>query len=88
MNFQKGAPLYDDDSRNRGYESFSDKYHGSKTTNNYSLETAVSDSANVKGVGLVTGRCRAQSQARKYDNHWLICTGPCTCECTCHKEKR
>jgi hypothetical protein len=42
---QKGA-LYDDDSRNRGDESFSDKSQGSKTTNAPSLATAVSDSAN------------------------------------------
>jgi hypothetical protein len=42
---QKGA-LYDYDSRNRGDESFSDKYQGSKSTNAYSLATAVSDSDN------------------------------------------
>jgi hypothetical protein len=46
MDFQKGVPLYNDDSRNRGDESLSEKYHGSKTTNASSLTTAVSDSAN------------------------------------------
>jgi hypothetical protein len=45
MDSKKGA-LYDDDSRNRGDESFSDKSQGSKNTNAYSLATAVSDSAN------------------------------------------
>jgi hypothetical protein len=42
---QKGA-LYDVDSRNRGDEYFSDTYQGSKTTNEFYLATAVSDSAN------------------------------------------
>jgi hypothetical protein len=37
MDFQKGAPLYDDDSRNQVDESFSDKYHDSKTNNASSL---------------------------------------------------
>jgi hypothetical protein len=40
---QKGA-LYDDDSRNRGDEYFRDRYQGYKTTNAFSLATAVSDS--------------------------------------------
>jgi hypothetical protein len=53
---QKGF-LYDDDSRNREDESFSDKSHGSNTTNAYSLASAVSNSANVEGVKLVTGNC-------------------------------
>jgi hypothetical protein len=55
---QKGA-LYDDDSHNRGDESFSDKSQGSKTTNASSLATAVSDSANHgEGMELAVGRCR------------------------------
>jgi hypothetical protein len=57
MDYHRGA-LYDDDSRNQGDESFSDKSHGSKTTNSSSLDTAVSDSANAEGVELVAGRCR------------------------------
>jgi hypothetical protein len=70
---QKGA-LYDDDSRNRGDESFSDKYQGSKTTNASSLATAVSDSANGDGIELVAGHLhgfpymqayRAQGQERE-----------------------
>jgi hypothetical protein len=87
MDSQKGV-IYDDDSRNRGDESFSDKFDGSKTTNDFSLATAVSDSANVEGVVLVAGRCRARSRARKYDNFWVICTGPHTCKSAGHKEKR
>jgi hypothetical protein len=51
----KGA-LYDDDSLNRGDESFSDKSQGSKTANASSLATAVSDSANGEGIDLVAGR--------------------------------
>jgi hypothetical protein len=84
---QKGA-LYDDDSRNRGDESFSDKFQGSKTTNAYSLATAVSDSANGEGIELVAGRCCARIQARKYNGHWVIFTGPRTCKRTGHKGKR
>jgi hypothetical protein len=57
---QKGA-LYDDYSRNRGDESFSDKSQGSRTTNVSSLATAVSDSANGEGMELVAGRCRERS---------------------------
>jgi hypothetical protein len=72
---QKGA-LYDDDSRNRGDKSFSDKSQGSKTTNASSLATAVSDSANGDGIELVAGFCRARTQARKYNDCWVICTGP------------
>jgi hypothetical protein len=52
---QKGA-LYDDDSRNRGEESFSDKSQVSRTTNASSLATVVSDSANGDGIELVAGR--------------------------------
>jgi hypothetical protein len=40
------------------------------------MATAVSDSANVEVVELVAGRCHARSWARKYNNHWVICTGP------------
>jgi hypothetical protein len=88
MDFQKGVLLYSDDSRNQGDEYFSDKYHGSKTTRASSLETAVSRSANFERVELVVECCRARSRARKYDNHWVICTGPRRCKCTGHKEKR
>jgi hypothetical protein len=52
---QKDA-LYDDDSRNRGDESFSDKSQGSKTTNASYLATVVSDSVNGEGMELVAGR--------------------------------
>jgi hypothetical protein len=83
---QKGA-LYDDDSRNRGDESFSDKSQGSKTTNAFYLATAVSESANGEGIELVAGRCRARTQARKYNDCWVICTGPRTCKRTGHKGK-
>jgi hypothetical protein len=83
----KGA-LYDDDSRNRGDESFSDKAQGSKTTNAYSLATAVSDSANGEGMELVAGRCRARAQARKYNDSWMICMGPRTCKRKGHKGRR
>jgi hypothetical protein len=51
---QKGA-LYDNDSRNRGDESFSDKSQGSKTTNAYSLATVTYYSANGEGIELVAG---------------------------------
>jgi hypothetical protein len=88
MDFQKGVTLYNDDSRNQGVESLSDKYHGSNTTNASSMATAVSDSANFEGVELVAGRCRARSRARKYDNRWVICTGPRTCKRAGNKEKR
>jgi hypothetical protein len=71
---QKGA-LYYDDSCDRGDESFSDKYQGSKTTDASSLATAVSDSANGEGMELVAGRCSVRTQAQKYDDRWVICTG-------------
>jgi hypothetical protein len=61
---------------------------GSKTTNVSSLATAVSDSATFEGVELVEGGCHARSRACKYDNHWVICTGPRTCKRAGHKEKR
>jgi hypothetical protein len=84
---QKGA-LYDDDSRNRGDESFNDKSQGSKTTNASSLDTAVSDSANGEGMELVAGRCRAHTQAQKYNDRWVICTGARTCKRAGHNGKR
>jgi hypothetical protein len=87
MVYQKGA-LYDDESCNRGDESFSDKSQGSKTTNASSLATAVSDSANGEGMELVAGRCRARTQARKYNYCWVIFKGPRTCKRTGHKSKR
>jgi hypothetical protein len=71
----KGA-LYDDDSRNRGDKSFSDKSQGSKTTNASSLATAVSNSDNGEGIDLVAGLCHARTQARNYNDHWVICMGP------------
>jgi predicted glycosyltransferase len=74
---QKGA-LYNDDSRNRGDESFSDKSQGSKTTNASSLATAVSGSSNGEGMELVAGRFHARTQARKYNDRWVIYTGPRT----------
>jgi hypothetical protein len=83
----KGA-LYDDDSRNRGDESFSDKSQGSKTTNTSSLATAVSDSVNGEGMQLVAGRCRTRIQARKYNDRWVTCMGPPTYNCTGNKGKR
>jgi hypothetical protein len=55
--------LYDDDSRNRGDESVSDKSQGSKTTN-----ASVPDIANGEGIELVAGRCHARNQAGKYKN--------------------
>jgi hypothetical protein len=64
---QKGA-LYDDDSRNRGDESFSNKPQESKTKNTSSLATAVSDNDNGEGMELVAGRCRARTQARTYND--------------------
>jgi hypothetical protein len=82
---QKGA--LDDDSRNRGDEYFSDKSQGSKITNASSLATAVSDSANGEGIELVAGCCRARTQARKYNDCWIICTGPRICKRTGHKGK-
>jgi hypothetical protein len=84
---QKGA-LYDDDSRNRGDAYFSDKSQGSRTTNASSLATAVSDSVNGEGIELLAGRCRARTQARKYNDRWVICTGPHMCKRTGHKGKR
>jgi hypothetical protein len=80
---QKGA-LYDDDSRNRGDEYFSDKYQGYKTTNTSSLATTVSHSANGEVIELVAGCCRARSQARKYKDRWVNFTGPHTCKCAGH----
>jgi hypothetical protein len=80
--------LYDDDSRNRGDESFSDTSQGSKSTHTSSLANAVSDSANGEGVELVAGRCHAQNQARKYDDRWVICTGTHTCKHKGNKGKR
>jgi hypothetical protein len=59
-----------------GDEYFSDKSQGSKTTNASSLATVVSDSANGEGIKLVAGCCRARTQAQKYNDHWVICTGP------------
>jgi hypothetical protein len=88
MDFQKGSPLYDDDSSNRGDKSFSDKSHRSNTTNASSLTTVISDSANLQGVELVAGLCRAQYRVSKYDKRWLICTGTHTCKRVGHKEKR
>jgi hypothetical protein len=73
---------------NRGDTSFSDKSQVSQTTNTSSLATAVSDSANVEGVELVAGRCHAQSRARKYNNRWVICTGPRTCKRAGNKGKK
>jgi hypothetical protein len=64
---QKGA-VYDDDSRNQGDDSFSDRSEGSKTTNAFSLATAVSDSANGEGMELVAGCYRARTRARKYND--------------------
>jgi hypothetical protein len=84
---QKGS-IFDDDSRNRGYASFSDKSQGYKTTNASSLDTAVSESANGEGIELVAGHCHARTQARKYKNLRVICTGPRTCKCTGHTGKR
>jgi hypothetical protein len=51
------------------------------------LATAVSDSANGEGMELIAGRCRACTQARKYNDHWVICMGPRTCKRTGHKGK-
>jgi hypothetical protein len=51
---QKGA-LYDDDSCNRGDESFSDKCQVYKATNASSLATEVSDISNGEGIELVAG---------------------------------
>jgi hypothetical protein len=84
---QKGA-LYDDDPRNQGDESFSDTSKGSKTTNASSLDTAVSDSNNGDGMELVAGRCRACTQAQKYNDCWVIHMRPRTCKRTGHKGKR
>jgi hypothetical protein len=47
---------------------FSDKSQIYKTTNASSLATAVSGSANGEGMYLVAGRCRARTQARKYND--------------------
>jgi hypothetical protein len=84
---QKGG-LYDDESHNRGDESFSDKYQRSKTTNASSLATTVSDSATGDGLELVAGRCHVRTQARKYDDRWMICMGPRTCKRTGQQGKR
>jgi hypothetical protein len=37
---------------------------------------------------LVTGRCCSCTQARKYNDRWVICTGPRTCKRTGHNGKR
>jgi hypothetical protein len=84
---QKGA-LCDDDSGNRGDDFFSDKSQGYKTTNASSLATVVSDSANGEGMELDAGCCSSRTQARKYDDRWVVCMGPCTCKRTGHKGKR
>jgi hypothetical protein len=84
---QKGALCYDD-SRNRGDESLSDKSQGFKTTYASSLATAVSDSANGERIELVAGRCRDRTQARKYNDRWVICTGPRKCNRTGHNGNR
>jgi hypothetical protein len=84
---QKGA-IYKDDSRNQGDEYFSDKSQGSKTTNASSFATALSDSDNVEGMELVSGRCRDRTQARKYHDCWVVCTGPRICNRRGHHGKR
>jgi hypothetical protein len=71
---QKGD-IYDDDSRNRGDGSFSDKSQGSKTTHASSLATVVYDCANGEGIELMAARCRALAQARKYNDIRLLCYG-------------
>jgi hypothetical protein len=48
----------------------------------------LSDSANGEGIELVADRCRACTQARKYNDRWVICTGPHTCKRTGYKGKR
>jgi hypothetical protein len=78
---QKGA-LYDDDSRNRGDESFSDTSQRSKTTNASSLATTVYASANGEVIELVAGRRRTRTQAQKYNGRWVICTGARKCKRT------
>jgi hypothetical protein len=83
---QKGA-LYDDDSRNRGDEYVSDKSQVSKTTNASSLATAVSDSAYGEVIELVAGFCHALTQAQKYNDRWVICTGTRTCKRTVRQER-
>jgi hypothetical protein len=83
----KGA-LYNDDYRNRGDEYFSDKYQESKTTNASSLATAVSYSVNGEIIELVVGSCCARTQARKYNDRWVNCTGLCTCNRRGHNDKR
>jgi hypothetical protein len=52
------------------------------------LDTAVSDSANGEGVDLVAGRCRARTQARKYNACWVPCMGPRIYKRTGHNGKR
>jgi hypothetical protein len=37
---------------------------------------------------ILAGRCRSRTQARKYNNHWVICMGARTCNRTGHKGKR
>jgi hypothetical protein len=64
------------------------KSQGSKNTNASSLDTAVYYSANGEGMDLVAGRCRARTQARKYNDCWVICTGPRVCKRKGHKGKR
>jgi hypothetical protein len=51
------------------------------------MATAVSDSTNGEGMELLAGRCRARTQAQKYDDRWVICTGPRTCKRKGHKGK-
>jgi hypothetical protein len=70
MDFPKGAGIYEEEYHNRFDDSFSDKSHGSKTTNSSSLATAVSDTVNATVVELVAGSYHTRSKARKYDNHW------------------
>jgi hypothetical protein len=52
------------------------------------LATALSDSSNGEGIELVAGRCRARTQARKYNDRWVICTGTRTCKRIGHNGKR
>jgi hypothetical protein len=37
---------------------------------------------------LVAGRCHARTQARKYNDRWVIWYGARTCKCTGHKGKQ
>jgi hypothetical protein len=40
------------------------------------------------GFELVAGRCLVRTRARKYNDCWVICTGPRTCKRTGHEGKR